>query len=58
MAAATMLEELLTMVGGDDDQRILESTVHVERIEQTPQLFVNVGDLAPVERFDVREVAI
>ena len=45
-----MLEELLAVVGGDDDDRALEVPAAFELVEEAAQLVVDLADLGVVER--------
>ena len=57
MTLLTVLEELLAVIGGDDDDRLVEQLLALEPFEEQAEMVVDVADLAVVQRHDVREIA-
>ena len=56
MAERPVLEEFLAVVGGDDDQRMLEHAALLERVEEPAELFVHRRDLGVVHAVQARDV--
>ena len=54
---AAVLEELLAVVGGDDDEGVLEEPALAQRAEDLAEDLVGEADLAVVERDQVLAVA-
>jgi hypothetical protein len=56
VAERPVLEEFLAVVGGDDDQRMLENAALLERVEEPAELFVHRRDLRVVHACQARDV--
>src|SRR5262249_51593841 len=58
VVAQAVLEELLAVVGGEEDGGVVEQTALVEGAEEAAELLVDVAQVAVVERFEALDADV